>query len=342
MNKKTLNEDDFGGAMGEMPYGMHFGSGNQLYDTFIKPFVDVAKTAAGKTAELSARAQTAAKVAFETIATTLVPVLSSDYAEIFSAEKKQLDDIKTRYADVYRATRSAFGDNDVMVASLMFAPWAFLSAAFVKKSPAAALSFVQVLGGNNPVIGRFVSQVQSRYGSSLGGGKSNYSQREDAGSDTWAFEGSVYLGCIVEADAAAKKNPPLERVLTMPKLTALLKRSELSQRMSRDGRAIVTSTLKKVLERAQTVLTATSIDEIERAVGKKIPKAAELRKLSDEERAPIEAAVLERVRASMRKVYVANLTAQAKQAMQSGLDEGHPFIRAYATAIERIKKLGPR
>ena len=88
--------------------------------------------------------------------------------------------------------------------------------------------------------------------------------------------------------------------------------------------------------------TATTIEEIERAVGKKVPKANALRQLSDEERAPIEAAVLERVRASMRKVYIANLTAQAKQAVQAGLDEGHPFVRAYATAIERIKKLGPR
>ena len=60
---RALHEDeggggfDYAGGMGEMPYGMHFGSPGQLYNTFVKPFVDVGKTAAGKTAELSARAQ---------------------------------------------------------------------------------------------------------------------------------------------------------------------------------------------------------------------------------------------------------------------------------------------
>ena len=37
------------------PYGMHYGSGNDMYNTFIPPFVDVFQTTAGKTKELSRR-----------------------------------------------------------------------------------------------------------------------------------------------------------------------------------------------------------------------------------------------------------------------------------------------
>ena len=342
----TLREDDGGGfdyagAMGEMPYGMHFGSPNQLYKTFVAPFTDVIKTAAGKTAELSARVQTAVKVAFEAVATTLVPALSSDYARIFATEKQKLDSIKQRYADVYRGTSGALLGNDVLVASFMFAPWAFLSAAMVKKSPSAALAVVQVLGGGNSVIERFVSQVKQRYGGS-GGSDGKWSSRESPGADTWAFEGTQYVGCVIVEDAEGgkePKRPPLAQLLTSRKLRAALESSPIARKMGSDGHNVIQATLRDVLEKAKAVLGASSIEDLERSLGKQVPALTGLKKLQDSERAQAEQEVLRRVRAAMRKVYTANLKAQAKSAIEAGLARDNPYVKAYADAIKKIEAL---
>src|SRR3990167_1642756 len=82
---------------GMSPYGMHFGDGNDLYKIFIKPFTDVVQTTVGKTKELSQAAQTLTKVAFEAVATSLIPVLSSQYGEIFKKEKIAMDKIRKQY-----------------------------------------------------------------------------------------------------------------------------------------------------------------------------------------------------------------------------------------------------
>ncbi len=341
--RRRLVEDDggagglYGAAMGEMPYGMHFGSANQLYATFVKPFTDVVKTAAGKTEELSARVQTAVRVAFEAIATTLVPALSSDYADIFAEEKRRLDAIKQRYADVYNATKGVLMGNDVLVAAFMFAPWAFLSAGMAARSPKAALSIVNVLGGGNPAIGRFVSRVQQMYGSGGSSGGDKWSRREDPGQGSWAFEGSVYLGHVVNEEA--EKRPPLAQLLASDKVRAALQDSPVAKRMARDGQAIVTRTLKDVLAKAQVVLKAGSLDDLEGTLGKKLPALDALRALKGPEHDAARSEVLRRVKASMKKVYTANLTKQAQAAVNAGLAKGHPFVKAYMQAVRAVDAL---
>ena len=103
----VLREDGYGGfggygadyaglgidPMACMPGRVHYTDGDAMYKTFIKPFVDVVGVAAGKTKELSQRAVTTAKVAFESIMTTLIPVLTDDYAEVFRQEHEEIQKI---------------------------------------------------------------------------------------------------------------------------------------------------------------------------------------------------------------------------------------------------------
>jgi hypothetical protein len=347
-----LNEDegggfDYAGGMGEMPYGMHFGSPGQLYDTFVKPFVDVVKTAAGKTAELSARAQAAVKVGFEALATSVVPILSSDYGKIFADEKQKLDAIKSRYADVYSSNWSALGGNDVMVASLMFAPWAFLSAALVTRSPGAALALVQVLGGGNTGIQRFVSQAQAVYGDTKGktnAGAQFWNKREEARMDTMSFEGLVFVGYVLAEDADAgdgkKKRMPLTDLLTSDRLRKALQDSPVVQRMQRDGQQIVSATLRKVLARAQGIAKAKTVEDVERAIGKQVPQLAQIKKLPAGERELAAGEVLKRVKASALKLYADGLRKQAEAAVSAGVGRNNPYVQTYVKTIKQVEALG--
>jgi hypothetical protein len=341
-----LVEDDggagdlYGASMGEMPYGMHFGSPDKLYATFVKPFTDVVKTAAGKTAELSARAQSAVKVAFEAAATTLVPALSSDYADIFAEEKRRLDAIRQRYSDVYGATKGVLMGNDVLAAAFMFAPWAFLSAGMVARSPGAALTVVNVLGGGNPAVERFVTRVKQAYGGRSASGGDKWSRREDPGMDTWAFEGGIFLGHVINEDAAGEHGrPTLAQVLTSRKVRAALQNSPVVRRLAHDGQAAVKKTLHDVVAKAKVVLRARTFDDVEGVVGKKLPGLDRLRSLQGPEVDAAREEVLRRVRAAMKKVYVANLVKQAETAVKAGLPKDHPYVKAYAEAVRTIDAL---
>lgn len=340
-----LVEDDggvgdlYGASMGEMPYGMHFGSPDKLYATFVKPFTDVVKTAAGKTAELSARAQSAVKVAFEAAATTLVPALSSDYADIFAEEKRRLDAIRQRYSDVYGATKGALLGNDVMAAAFMFAPWAFLSAGMVARSPGAALAVINVLGGGNPAVERFVARVKQTYGHGGSGSGDKWSRREDPGMDTWAFEGGVFLGHVISEDAEAQKRPALAQVLTSRKVRAALRDSPVARRLAHDGQTAIKKTLRDVVAKAKVVLRARSFEDVEGVVGRRLPGLDKLRALQGQEADAAREEVLRRVRAAMKKVYAANLTAQAEAALKAGLPKDHPYVKAYVDAVRTIDAL---
>jgi hypothetical protein len=76
---------------GEDEFGYLYGSYDDLYRMFIKPFVDVAEVAAGEVGKTAARLETLVKVTFEAIVSSLIPILSADYKEIFDKEKEKID-----------------------------------------------------------------------------------------------------------------------------------------------------------------------------------------------------------------------------------------------------------
>src|SRR4051812_36709123 len=87
-------------GMGDMPGGIAFG-GPSLYQTFIKPFVNVGKVALAGAEKIAARTKAAIRVAVEGTLSTLIPFLEAEYDKIFEAEEKDLALIKEKYADLF-------------------------------------------------------------------------------------------------------------------------------------------------------------------------------------------------------------------------------------------------
>src|SRR5690606_12308728 len=143
--RSILTEDDFGGLdLGDMggPGGMDFTGGDpkKLYNIFVKPFTDVVLTAAGKGKEFSSKVQTFAQTAFEALATSLIPVLSSDYDRIFAADKERIDKLRSEYKDVYDATWTALRDNDVLAAAFAYAPTQMITLGALRNAPVPVLN----------------------------------------------------------------------------------------------------------------------------------------------------------------------------------------------------------
>lgn len=323
--KEILKEDDYGGlGMSDAmvgPYGMHYASGEQLYNIFVKPFADVVGVAAGKTKELSEKGQTLLKVAFEAAATTLIPILKDSYGEIFENEKDQIDKIRGQYSDVYSATWDAFKENDILVAAFMYRPDLFLTAQFARKAPQAAAKLASVLSGGK------LDNLLAKLLKGGGGGKKD--SREGPGMP----EGVVY------EDDEQQGGNPLEKLFSNKKVKAVLANSPKVQQMTKEGETLVRGTLKSVFEQAQGVLAAKSLQDIQAKLGKKLPGMDKLAQVPQQERQKAEQDLLKSIHAGMKEFYVKQLEGQVKAAVDAGVPQDHPYVKDYTGVITKIKGL---
>ena len=154
--------DIIGASMAMSPFGVHFASQSDLYKLFIKPFVDVVDVAAGKTKEISQRAQTVVAVGFKAIATTLLPWLSQDYKEIFDKQEQVLNKIKSEYAEVYDATWDAFRYNDIAFTAFLAYPAAILTGAAARAVPQATMKLLSIIGGGS--LDPFLGKLKKSFG----------------------------------------------------------------------------------------------------------------------------------------------------------------------------------
>ena len=272
--REILKEDDYGGMdmMAGMPYGMHFASQDQMYQIFVKPFADVVGVVAGKTKELSTKGLTLLKVAFESLATTLIPILKDSYGEIFADEKEKIDKIRSDYADVYNATWDAFKEMDVLVAAFMYRPDLFLTVQFARKAPRAVAKLLSVLSGGalDKVLGGILQG---------GGGGKKTDHREGPG---MPFESVLHEkgDKKKQADNLVDK---LEKLIAHKKVKALLANSQKVQQMTQVGEGLVRETLKRVFEQAQGVLAAKSLQDLQTKLGKKLPGIDKLQPVRQQE-----------------------------------------------------------
>lgn len=333
--KEMLAEDlssagDYGGlglgmGSGDMPYGAAFGSSEQMYNVFVKPFTDVVKTAAGKTKEMSQKSQTLLSVAFEAAATSLIPWLSSDYNEIFAKEKQEIDKIRSEYGDVYKANWDAFKDNDIMIAAFAYRPDLFLTAAMAKKTPKVAAKLLSVLSGGS------LDRVLGKLLRSASGG----SRRGPDG------PGVPMEGHLREEDTEGQvKDPsPLERLVANSKVKDLLANSPRVQQMSHVGQNLVQGTLRSVFSQAQNVMSARSLGDLQRKVGKKLPGLDKIDQVPEEERQKAEEQLVAGVKQGMKAFYLKSLETHVKEAVEAGVPKEHPFVQDYLRVISKIKAL---
>lgn len=336
--KNLIVEEDFGSlALSDAmvgPYGMHYGSGNDLYKVFIKPFVDVVDTAAGKTKEISQKGQTLVKVAFETLATSLIPVLQDSYGKIFENEKQQIDKIRKQYAEVYQSSWDAFNKNDVLVAAFMYRPDVFLTTQFVKRAPKATLKLLSVLSGGalDKVLDKFTKKDDKK--------KEKKTPKQVFGGMGGGGDFGGYFGesTLREENEQSESNP-LEKLVSNKKVKQMLANSNIVQKMSGVGQALVRNTLKDVHAQASGVLGAKSLQDLQQKIGKKIPGTDELSKIPEQERVKAEQLLLSTVKKSMREFYVKNLEAQVKSAIDAGVPQEHPYVKDYLGVLSKIKAL---
>lgn len=355
--QEVLTEDDggFGGgdsaywdlAMADAtqnPWGVSFGSGDQLANIFIKPFTDVIQTAVGKTKELSQKGQTLVKVAFETLATTLIPVLTDSYNEIFAKEKERMDKIRQEYAEVYQANWDAFKDNDVQLVSFLYDPARFVLGKMLKKSPDVALGLISTITGGT--IDKWLDKVKEEYG--IGGGEPPKTglQRGEGGKHKKNIEdiipggygggydfGGMGLESVVREAEEPDKKPPLEQVLSNPKVVAAINNSKMAQKMKQEAQAAVREPLQQVFKQAQAVLGAKSIQDLQQKLGKRLKGAEQLQKIDPKARQAAEQAMLAATKKSMKAFYIKSLQQQAQKLGDNAA------VKDYQSVISKIKSL---
>lgn len=339
--KALLREEsvDMGGYPGAMemmsasPYGVSFGSSEDLMKTFIQPFTDVFKTTLGKTKELAVKTRTLLNVSFKTIATTVLPGLNASYTDIFDKEKSSIDKIRSEYKDVYDRTAAALKSGDAAFLAFLASPSLVIGAIAAKQTPKAVKGLLSVVSGglSDEVYDSIKSKAKAAGRWALGNtpNKSKSDKKIDQKS-----EGRLREAEELKADITPKK------ILTSKKLISAAAESPKAKQMARAATEIYRKSLQDVYSEAENVLKKMkSVDDVEKASKKKIPEADAIRKLPPEERQAAEAALVGGLRKTMKEFYVKNLTDHVEGVIAAGVPESAQFVKDYRDTIQKIKAL---
>lgn len=360
---------DGGGA-----YGMSFGSGEDLYNTFIGPFVDVFKTAAGKSKELGVKVRTAATVALQSTLTTLIPGYGYNYAEVFDKEKERLDKIKSEYSEVYEKTDKALASSDAGMLALMASPGLVLSkmaaTTAAEKGPEAIKGTLSALtGGISDEVYEDIKQKAIDAGRwSLGeeektkekrkkksrksdddedddglyAALSKYaSKKKSDGKDPKDFFGENQINEDDSEDSVKKKaDITPEKIL---KSKVFLKKAMESPRL-KELQKVATETyresLKQIYKQAEDILKkAKTVEDLQKMSKKPIKDIDKIKALQGEEKAKAEKVLLQNVRKAMKEFYVKNLNSQVESALRAGIPKEAQYIKDFKAVIQKIEAL---
>jgi hypothetical protein len=308
---------EYDGSMGFDSGGMGpvYGTKSDLFKTFIKPFTDVVGTVAGKTKELARRGITLAQTAFVTIMTTLIPFLTDSYEEIFAEQSRAIEKIRSEYQQYIDSTNKALEGDAAMLAFIAF-PGASLTGKLASLAPQTAVGLLGIAtGGISDEI--------------LGGGGG---PRSSGIFDSYARS---YRKLMIEQEA--KESPTLLDKLQSKKFVSkLLSRSPQVHDVAKQAREIYKKTLNDAVEEARMVLSAKSLEEVEKIVGKNIHNVKELQSLAPDDRKKEEEEILKKMKLSTKKLYVERLLKEVDP-VRKIFGEEHPFVVDYMEAINKIR-----
>ena len=344
--KTVLSEDDEGfvsSTDGGSPYGTSWGSGDDLVKTFVTPFLDVFKTAAGKSKEIGQRVKTLLFVTLKAVLTTLIPAYGYNYTEVFDKEKEKIDKIRGEYQDVYERTNKILGNNDAAMLAFMASPALVIGSWSAKMGPGALKGILSAASGG---ISDDIYNGMKR--SAIAAGR--WSLGTDDASDDYVrpskkskkspkdFYGESR---ILEQEASAKKS-----VITPEKIIRssvfLEKTSESSMFKEMQKVAITTyrETLKQIYKQAEDVLSkANTIEDLESLSKKPVKDIDKIKSLKGEEKAKAEKFLIDSVRKSMKDFYIKNLTEQVNSVVRAGIPENSQYIKDFRATIQKIKLL---
>ena len=306
MKKNKIIREDDGAGFGSYggyanfgtysPYGVHYASSDALYNTFIKPFVDVVDVTIGKTQELSQRAQTLLKVAFETIASTIIPVLQSDYSKIFEEEQKNLEKIKNEYAEVYNSTWEAFKNKDVALMAFFAFPGIVLTSQFAKKAPKSTYKLLHVLSGGS--FNNWYENILNKSGL-------NPKYNTSALSKAWG-ESLIREDTIVKDKPKGTKKISIGDIITNKKFVDAALDNPDVKRMQLEAQKTIINTLNEVYKHAHDIMNVNSLEQLSKVIKEPIDGIDELNKIPPQQKKVAEENLLKTLKSSMKEMYVKN------------------------------------
>lgn len=321
------------------PYGISFGSGDDLVSTFITPFTDVFKTALGQTKEITKRARTVLWVGLQTLLTTLIPIYGYDYADVFDKEKDDIKKIREKYADVYDRTDKALASSDAALLAFMACPAAVIGAKGAAATPKAAKGLLSVMtGGLSDEVLAKVQTDAAKAGRTVLGDDENVSSPSKSNSGPRGrFEGQLR-----EVD---DEKPTLDKILRNKKFLDKVLSSPKAQEMQRAAQEVYKRTLQETYNNAETLLKKmNTVEELEKQAKGKIKgdmkaKVDEVKKLPPGEKKKAEAMLVSGVRKAMKDFYVKNLTDHVRKVIEAGVPADAQYVKDYKTTIQKIKSL---
>jgi hypothetical protein len=301
--------------------GMGYGWGASqadLMNTFITPFTDVVKVAVGSVKEVTRRARTLVRVAFETVMTTILPFVKDSYDDIFKQEEADINAIRSEYKDAFDRTTKTFGNIETM--AFFMAPGPFLLAQVGSKAPNAIASTLSVATGG--LTDKVLPPNRS-------GGKS---------------ESRFRRGSILKEEDEEGFEEKLKKVLKDPKVQAAMK-SNIGP-IAKQLKAAKKKKLEAALEMARSVLTAKSAGDLEKALGDKSKiDAAKKKVLASKDSKDISPEELDKIFNELPKKSMEFMKSTFLLPLEKELDalkkgDGDPeLIKDYSKTIAAIKSL---
>ena len=275
-----------GGGMGHMWIGDEHMS--QIGSAFAAPFQELF----GGVKKAVVHARTLLAVSFEVVATTLIPFFESDFHKIFEKRDRDIQQISSEYAEVRKATWDAFKNKDFVFTAFIMAPSAFITTAFITKTPKVAIDLLKLVEGDyvQSVVADFhvwIKQKKDEFKYHMTGafsGKITHNQFARYEALNFPVE---YL--LMEDDEKNEKKDEAKKrfnstvaeklveIYKDPKVQEAIRKSEKLQKGSDSATKALVGPLQQLVEHASSLVDKmSSIQEIDKMSGGKISKEAKL------------------------------------------------------------------
>ncbi len=369
--KEVLKEDDTGGTgygggggdssgqMGGWGYGM-MNYGPSIRSWAIDPFLDLGKIFKASAMKIGTRVKTLGKIIVETVLTTVVPVLETNYKLIFEHEKNDLNKIRDKYRDAFSRVDGAFTE-DVMMLSFMLNPSSFVVGKVAANSPKQILSALEIFSHGNDNIKQYLDNVSKRLeqihndltqdidqykidqkGKFVPKGQRGpylTQKKRDQFQKAGIMDSVNYSDhAIFESQKQETETSYIQKVLEDPNLKKLIESSPLAQQMQKDARNVANDLGNKILQEVRRVFAAKTIEDLQQIVKKPLG-SEKLNTLSPQEKQQAEQILITQVKSAMKQFYIKSLEGEINNSLQRGISPNNLYIATLKNMINKIDQL---
>lgn len=345
--RDVLVEDDFGdyGGMGDYGGGSMGGDpwSGSLYKILVEPFVDVGKVAMGAAQDITSKGRQVIETAMQGLASIVIPGLAAEYDTIKKAEQKRAAEIKQKYGDVLKRIDASF-EGDATGFAFMLAPAHFITKTVLetsakpltKSAVSAILATLDTVTGRLDTVTGMTDKVRKTLGLEGGGSKKSDDDAWSGLMRSMSGESQHRHGDLLteEKDGQKRVVAVLRRLVADPQVRAAMADSDILRQMKADAESMVSGTLMKLVGVAEAVVAAKSLQELGKVIGKPLVLPKELQ---GDDAAQAEAMVVAQVKKGAKALLVTQMAREAEALKAQGIDADHPYARAYARAIDKVK-----